>query len=61
MWLADELVSEGYVKEHPEMAEYYPWADDDRQMFDPWADAPEQLPGPTGEQSRTEEEQETQQ
>jgi hypothetical protein len=49
MWLADELVSEGYVAEHPEMATYYPWTDDDRQMFDPWADAPEQLPGPTGE------------
>jgi hypothetical protein len=52
MDLADELVSEGYVKEHPEMATYYPWADDDRQMFDPWADAPEQLPEPAGERMR---------
>jgi hypothetical protein len=43
------MVSEGYVKEHPEMATYDPWADDDRHMFDPWADVPEQLPEPTGE------------
>jgi hypothetical protein len=49
MDLADELVSEGYVREHPEMATYYPWGDDDRQVFDPWADVPEQLPEPTGE------------
>jgi hypothetical protein len=50
MYVADEMVSEGYVKEHPDMAKYYPWADDDRHMFDPWADVPEQLPEPTGEQ-----------
>jgi hypothetical protein len=49
MDFADEMVSEGYVKEHPEMATYYPWGDDDRHMFDPWADAPEQLPEHTGE------------
>jgi hypothetical protein len=49
MDLADELVSEGYVAEHPEMATYYPWGDDDRQMFSPWTDVPEQLPEPTGE------------
>ena len=49
MDLADELVSEGYVREHPEMATYYPWTDDDWQVFDPWADVPEQLPEPTGE------------
>ncbi len=48
--LADELVSEGYVAEHPEMATYYPWADDDRHMFDPWADVPKQQPESTGEQ-----------
>jgi hypothetical protein len=42
MDLADELVSEGYVAEHPEMATYYPWGDDDKQVFDPWADVPEQ-------------------
>jgi hypothetical protein len=52
MDLADELVSEGYVKEHPEMATYYPWGDDDRQMFDPWAEVPEQLPELTGERMR---------
>jgi hypothetical protein len=50
MDLADELVSEGYVREHPEMATYYPWGDDDRQMVDPWAEVPEQLPELTGEQ-----------
>lgn len=49
MVFADEMVSEGYVREHPEMATYYPWGDDDRRMFDPWAGAPEQLPEPTGE------------
>ena len=49
MDLADEMVSEGYVKEHPEMATYYPWGDDDRHMFDPWADVPGQLLEPTGE------------
>jgi Helix-turn-helix domain len=47
MWLADELVSEGLVREHPDMAMFYPWADDDRQIFDPWADMPEQLAQPT--------------
>ncbi len=50
MDLADEMVSEGYVKENPEMATYYPWTDDDRHMFDPWADVPELLPEPTGKQ-----------
>jgi hypothetical protein len=47
MWLADELVSEGYVAEHPEMATYYPWNDEDDQMFSPWTDTPEQLPETT--------------
>jgi Helix-turn-helix domain len=49
MWLADELVSEGLVREHPDMEMYYPWADDDddREIFDPWADMPEQLAQPT--------------
>ena len=42
MWLADELVSEGYVREHPCMADY-PWpAEDWETLFDPWADASEQ-------------------
>lgn len=43
MDFADELVSEGYIKEHPELEMYYPWADDDRHMFDPWAGEPEQV------------------
>jgi hypothetical protein len=47
MWLADELISEGYIREHPDMAMFYPWADDDRQIFDPWADVPEHLPRTT--------------
>ena len=50
MWLADVLVSEGYVREHPEMAEYYPWpADDWQTLFDPWADASEELEEPAVE------------
>jgi DNA-binding Lrp family transcriptional regulator len=46
MDLADELVSEGYVPEHPDLRMFYPWGDDDddKDMFDPWADVPEQLP-----------------
>jgi len=44
MWLAEELVSEGYVAEHPELRMFYPWDDEDDQMFSPWADAPEPLP-----------------
>jgi hypothetical protein len=41
MYFADEMVSDGYVKEHPDMADY-PWPADDWEMFDPWADTPEQ-------------------
>ena len=45
MDLADELVSEGYIPEHPDLRMFYPWGDDndDKDMFDPWADEPEQL------------------
>jgi hypothetical protein len=44
MYVAEELVSEGYVKESPDMQMFYPWHPDDVQMFDPWANVPEQLP-----------------
>jgi hypothetical protein len=47
MYLAEELVSEGYVPEHPALAMYYPWGDDDKGMFSPWAHNPEQLPEAT--------------
>lgn len=50
MYLAEELVSEGYVTAPPDMQMFYPWPPDD---------VPEQLPEPTGEQYRAEEEQET--
>jgi hypothetical protein len=43
MWLAEELVSEGYITEHPELRMFYPWGDEDDQAFSPWADEPEQL------------------
>jgi len=39
MDLADELVSEGYVAEHPDL-----------RMFDPWGDVPKQLPETVGKQ-----------
>ena len=44
MWLADELVSEGYVAEHPDLRMFYPWDDEDEQVFSPWADTREPLP-----------------
>jgi len=44
MWFADELVSEGYVAEHPDLQMFYPWEDEDDEMSSPWADTPEQLP-----------------
>jgi len=47
VWLADKLVSEGYIPEHPEMAEYYPWDDEDDQAFSPWTDRPDALPETT--------------
>ena len=43
MCLVDELVSEGYVAEHPDLRMFYPWDDWDDQMFSPWADAPEEM------------------
>src|SRR5204863_7798230 len=44
MDLADELVSEGYVTEHPDWRMFYPWGDDeDRGIFSPWYDNPEHL------------------
>jgi hypothetical protein len=42
--LADQLVSEGYIPEHPESRVFYPWDDEHDQMFSPWEDEPEQLP-----------------
>jgi hypothetical protein len=47
MDLADELVSEGYIPEHPDLRMFYPWGDWDDQMFSPWADRPEALPETT--------------
>ena len=49
MDLVDELVSEGYIPEHPDLRMFYPWGDDDgdKDMFDPWADEPEQVPEAT--------------
>jgi hypothetical protein len=47
MWLADELVSEGYVAEHPDLRMYYPWSNEEDQVFSPWTDGPEELPETT--------------
>ncbi len=48
MWLADELVSEGYVAEHPDLRMFYPWDDEDDQTFSPWTDRSEEFAGDNG-------------